>query len=195
MGRIVFQGKHDGRGLVSQNPGLHFFKTIKAGAWLVLEVTEIKIKTAARRSKSPERGQPGDWVEGVPRWVPGKVTNPKYVYFYVSNCPLKPLASLVLMLGLKRNPKNTVGWILVTTHLVLRSEVGRPSFFVPLAPELTIPCPSLRPHLPCCIVAAYAHAVPINSTEPREQGSKSTSASCRAVAVSASTPTSHRLWS
>ena len=54
VARTVFQGDNDGRGLVSQNPGLYFFNTIKAGAWPVPEVTDIK--TAARWPKSPGRG-------------------------------------------------------------------------------------------------------------------------------------------
>ena len=43
-----FQGDHDGRGLVSQNPGACPFKPIKENACPVLEVTEIE--TAARWS-------------------------------------------------------------------------------------------------------------------------------------------------
>jgi len=59
MDRTVFQGDHDGRGLVSQNPGPCFFNAIKAGAWPVPEATDIK--TAARWPKSPGRGQPAGW--------------------------------------------------------------------------------------------------------------------------------------
>ena len=57
MGRTVFQvqGDHDGRGLVSQNPGPCFFNAIKADAWPVPEATDIK--TAARWPKSPGIGQ------------------------------------------------------------------------------------------------------------------------------------------
>ena len=77
VARTIFQGDHDGRGLVSQNLGPHFFNTIKAGAWPVPEVTDIK--TAARWPKSPGRGQPAGW--GCPRWVPWKVINPKKCSF------------------------------------------------------------------------------------------------------------------
>jgi hypothetical protein len=59
VARTVFQGDHDGRGLVSQNLGPHFFNSIMAGAWPVPEVTDIK--TAARWPKSPGRGQPAGW--------------------------------------------------------------------------------------------------------------------------------------
>ena len=42
MARTVFQGDHDGRGLVSQNPGACLFKPIKEGTWPALEVTDIE---------------------------------------------------------------------------------------------------------------------------------------------------------
>jgi hypothetical protein len=48
VARTVFQGDHDGRGLVSQNPGACLFKPIKEGTCPVLEVTDIE--TAARWS-------------------------------------------------------------------------------------------------------------------------------------------------
>jgi hypothetical protein len=42
VARTVFQGDHDGRGLVSQNPGVCLFKPIKEGTCPALEVTDIE---------------------------------------------------------------------------------------------------------------------------------------------------------